>query len=77
MVLDGSRSFHVLITTSQDDEVPRSQNFSQNFHQIKVLSNFVGISVDYLELLSDSKNYLALFVDKFFELVILLGSRRF
>ena len=77
MVLDGSRSFHVLITTSQDDEVPRSQNFHRISTKIKVLSNFVGISFDYLELLSDSKNYLAPFVDKVFELVILLGSRRF
>ena len=30
---DGSRSFHVSITTSQEDEMPRSQNFSQNFHR--------------------------------------------
>ena len=76
MVLDGWR-FHVLITTSQEDEIPGSQNFSQNFHQIKVLSNFVGISDDWLELLSDSKNYLALLVDKLFEVVILFGCRRF
>ena len=77
MVLDGSRSFHVLITTSQDEENPSVRIFHRISTEIKVLSNFVGISDDCLELLSDSKNYLALLVEKFFELVILFGCRRF
>ena len=33
MVVGGFRSFHVLIMTSQEDEIPGSQNFSQKFHR--------------------------------------------